>query len=126
MVFAGVWLYLCYFTVIVCIYINNEKCYFNPILGDYIVSATDDLGDLKASILPDLPFTTENILPFTLPSTGSIPAGGVSPTMFLGAFQIIQMPINGGIPSLPGGFPAELPGAASGGIPGLPNIVGKK
>lgn len=113
-------------------------------------AAADVVGDQhaeyreKASILPDLsgneivpsellqlPSTTQNPLPFTLPGVGSIPDGNAVPTMFLGAFQILQMPMNGGIPGLPAGLPAGLPGipggaSTGGGIPGFPNVLVKK
>lgn len=108
-------------------------------------AAPDVAGEYRerASILPDLsgteivpsellqlPFSTENPLPFTIPSAvGSIPDGTARPTMFLGAFQILQMPMNGAIPGLPAGLPTGLPGmpgGASGGIPSLPNVLGNK
>lgn len=68
------------------------------------------------------------LLPFALPGplanltgdgspSADTTVGALTPTLFMGAFQVMRMEMPTGLPTLPGGLPA-LPGGLSALIPG--------
>lgn len=82
--------------------------------------------DGRANELP-IPFPNDRPLPFPIPG---LPDGT---TAYLGTFQIIQMPLRGGLPPGLPGLPTGLPGlptiggtGSTGAPAGLSNLLGGK